>query len=124
MNKPIPALDENGDFIRGTLRKGGTVTIFTLNDGTGDEYPIVSDAGSHCSEDFLDIDKLRATVERARKMREASVDYGLQFTPMNAIPSTPARPTFAEALQAEASDAGDFRLMHMIERARRASEGP
>lgn len=134
MNKPIPALDENGDFIRGTLRKGGTVTIFTLNDGTGDEYPIVSDAGSHCSEDFLDIDKLRATVERAQRKREAEakeLNYdGSKWHEYTDCPKQTgceyclrARPTFAEALQAEASDAGDFRLMHMIERARRASEG-
>lgn len=141
MNKPIPALDERGDFIRGTLRRGGTVTIFTLDDGTGDEYPIISDAGAHCSEDFVDIDKLRATVEHARAMRcqRAAVDAALRdggtgawLTGTDEYTSfrhgEPTRPTFAEALQEEALLGGDTTMtwsdfVDCVKRARRASEG-
>ena len=77
---------------------------------------------------------LCATVERAQRKREAEakeLNYdGSKWHEYTDCPKQTgceyclrARPTFAEALQAEASDAGDFRLMHMIERARRASEG-
>ena len=109
MNKPTPAIDENGEFVVAKLRGGQQAAVFC-------------------------IDPLCATVERAQRKREAEakeLNYdGSKWHEYTDCPKQTgceyclrARPTFAEALQAEASDAGDFRLMHMIERARRASEG-
>lgn len=147
MTKPIPALDESGEFVEAKLRDGGTATVYAFANcqvhgnlrGTAAywEDDGIFILGMESDSDIINLPEIRATVERARKMREASVDYGLQFTPMNAIPSTPARPTFAEALEREANllyeagvaihgserpETNVYRaLIKAVERARRAS---
>lgn len=128
MNKPIPAIDENGEFVVATQRNGEQVIIYTLH---SDADQIVGecrwwhlDGSSICRSkpgyDLIDLDKVRATVERAAKMR---AEIAHRAAGSVSFEARVGRPSFAEALQAEASDAGDFRLTHMIERARRASEG-
>ena len=125
MNKPIPAIDENGEFVVATQRNGEQVIIYTLH---SDADQIVGecrwwhlDGSSICrSKPGYDLEKVRATVERAAKMR---AEIAHRAAGSVSFEARVGRPSFAEALQAEASDAGDFRLTHMIERARRASEG-
>lgn len=78
MNKPIPAIDENGEFVVATQRNGEQVIIYTLH---SDADQIVGecrwwhlDGSSICRSkpgyDLIDLDKVRATVKRARKMQE------------------------------------------------------
>lgn len=143
MNKPIPALDENGEFVVAVCHDGSRIPIYTLENEQGQivgECRWWKQDGTSICESYPEmrirnLDELRATVERAQRKREAEakeLNYdGSKWHEYTDCPKQTgceyclrARPTFAEALQAEASDAGDFRLMHMIERARHASEGP
>lgn len=144
MNKPIPALDERGEFVEAKLRDGGTATVYAFANcqvhgnlrGTAAywEDDGIFLLGMESDSDIINLPEIRATVERARRKREAEakeLNYdGSKWHEYTDCPKQTgceyclrARPTFAEALQAEASDAGNFRLMHMIERARRALEG-
>lgn len=146
MNAPVPALDERGEFVVATLRNGLTATIFTLDSGH-DQYPVCGCVGTIAdtwtadgfyaaqakqpagSSDIINLDELRATVERARKMRPKFPTRGAHDVAEFYKDEAPARPTFAEALAAEAQQYNSrnvewTELRSIIERARRASEGP
>ena len=153
MNKPTPAIDENGEFVVATQRDGGRVVIYTLR---SDADQIVGecrwwhlDGASICRSkpgyDLIDLDKVRATVERARKARDAiRTAAGITFarnqnfygggTGQVEKAPAPARPSFAEALLVElegAADGVDSRectvtladMLAWFGSARRASEG-
>lgn len=162
MNKPTPAIDENGEFVVATQRDGGRVVIYTLR---SDADQIVGeyrwwhlDGASICRSkpgyDLIDLDKVRATVERARRTTGETVlpphrvccdqpeecesacvhraDYWRAKCCANVVgkPMTcnttpiPRKPSFAEALEAEYRRKDLFVEAECIARARRASEGP
>jgi hypothetical protein len=144
MSKPQPALDERGEFVVGRLAgiTSREVVIFTLDDGEGDDYPIRSSVGFHAPDDFFDFDTIRATVDRAAKMRAEMRDEYVRnrvdaaqasrdtWQTDHDVPA-PARPSFAEAAgniirvgyASRAVGVTWSGILDVIERARRASEG-
>lgn len=81
--KPIPALDENGEFVEATLRSGEKCPIFTLDDGDGiiqGPHPLSWNSSGRCyntresDSDITDLPAVRERVERARKARTIVVD--------------------------------------------------
>lgn len=150
MNKPIPALDENNEFVVAVCRDGAEVPVYTLDNGSAQisgecrwwRLNGTSICEGHPELDIINLDELRATVERARKMRPKFPTRGAHdvaefykdeapagtYADTTGYYTAPARPTFAEALAAEAQQYNSrnvewTELRSIIERARRASEG-
>lgn len=130
MNKPTPAIDENGEFVVAKLRGGQQAAVFCIDplcallDSSIVSEWLEDGRWSHESKhdhylDIVNLDEIRATVERARKARDfsglwepkpkvhydadgaASTDSrsAAEAVLRNHVPRAPARPSFAEALE-------------------------
>lgn len=152
MNKPTPAIDENGEFVVATQRDGSKAILYTLDNGRGQivgdsrwwwlDGETICDRHPECS--LADLPAVRATVERARKARDAirtaaGITFARNQNFYGGVPGqvekapAPARPSFAEALYKIIDNAPPEHnslapvtwggLIAIIKRARRASEG-
>ena len=129
MNKPTPAIDENGEFVVAKLRGGQQAAVFCIDplcallDSSIVSEWLEDGRWSHESKhdhylDIVNLDEIRATVERARKARDAiRTAAGITFArnqnfygggpgQVEKAPA-PARPSFAEALLVELEGAAD-----------------
>lgn len=121
--KPIPAIDENDEFVEATLRGGAKRAIATLDNGCGCIIGVLgywwnldgsSPQPNSRGWDLIDLPAVRERVERARKARKTEaladqvmrdvMDIGRAFVridPSTVISggATPKRPSFAEALE-------------------------
>lgn len=107
--KPIPAIDENGDWIEAEIVDGSRVMVLAWGvDGDHDYAHTL--VGRHVwrmdADTFNDWPAIRERVERARKAREAALQHAADviqqdIAAQHGVCQRPKRPSFAEALEAE-----------------------
>lgn len=104
--KPIPAIDENGEWIDVSIVGGVNVTLLAL----GGAYCIVVDPDGNPfrlpSHLIADLPAVRERVERTRKALENALQYAANviqqdIAAQHGVCARPKRPSFAEALEAE-----------------------
>lgn len=117
--KPIPAIDENDEFVEATLRGGAKRAIATLDNGCGCIIGVLgywwnldgsSPQPNSRGWDLIDLPAVRERVERAAKMRENALQHAADVIQQDIAaqygvcerPRDPRlRPSFAEALERE-----------------------
>lgn len=123
--KPIPAIDEEGSFLRVCLREAANNRVFYLLTLCDDFAVILEDDGISFRvrlDDIIDLPAVRKRVERARAKRE------MRAVSMAGLGVTD-KPSFAEALGKElvAASSGTpppitwYAILRTVARARAAS---
>lgn len=137
--KPIPAIDEDGDFVEATLEgiAGERIRIVWICGAEVAAYKVVPIREDDFAVFYLDPDDIkdwpavRERVERAREERENALQYAANviqqdIAAQHGVCGRPGKPSFAEALEREVNvyeptmvSTGD--LKRIIKRARAAS---